>query len=368
MLASGQSPVYPAHIPPAELRTRCVGTGPFKLKEWRRGEFVEYVSNPDYFVKGRPYLDGLRYFIVSERGRQAARCRRGGWTCRSRRHARSHRRPAQGGGAAAGHHRGGQQTSPNLLVNTTRPPFSDVRVRRASTTRSTGARYPGGAAGRRRDGRGHAVAAARHVGSERARARALPGYGKAGGREAKAQAAPGRGGVHAGQSAQLEMHDAGHRLYLDLAAFVVSELKRVGVEATVKQVDTVQWYGDDHAQGFPARRQRQRLRHRRPDAIFYENYGCGSIRNYTGYCDELVSKLIEQQSQELDPKKRLALVRQILPSWRRPARAPPWAGRSTPSPLAARQQSRARTTGSTTGAGCTTSGSIGSASGASGPP
>jgi len=33
---------------PDELR----GHGPFKLKEWRKGEFVEYVKNPDYFVKG----------------------------------------------------------------------------------------------------------------------------------------------------------------------------------------------------------------------------------------------------------------------------------------------------------------------------
>jgi hypothetical protein len=30
MLASGYSPVYPAHVPP-EFRVRCVGTGPFKL-------------------------------------------------------------------------------------------------------------------------------------------------------------------------------------------------------------------------------------------------------------------------------------------------------------------------------------------------
>src|SRR5512143_1465815 len=48
MLASGQSPIYPAHVPLADQRSRCVGTGPFKFKEWRRGEYVEYVKNPDY--------------------------------------------------------------------------------------------------------------------------------------------------------------------------------------------------------------------------------------------------------------------------------------------------------------------------------
>src|SRR2546421_8370627 len=72
MLASGYSPIYAAHVPPAQYRTGCVGTGPFKLKEWKHGEYIDYVKNHDYFVKGRPYLDGLRYVIVKERGTRTA--------------------------------------------------------------------------------------------------------------------------------------------------------------------------------------------------------------------------------------------------------------------------------------------------------
>src|SRR5258706_9718984 len=72
MLASGYSPVYPAHVPPADLRQRCVGTGPFKLKEYARGQMVEMERNPDYFVPGRPYLDGIRYPIITERGTRLA--------------------------------------------------------------------------------------------------------------------------------------------------------------------------------------------------------------------------------------------------------------------------------------------------------
>src|SRR5712691_2456497 len=72
MLASGFTPIYAAHVPAASYRTGCVGTGPFRVKEWRKGEFVEYVKNTDYFVKGRPYLDGLRYLIIAERGTATA--------------------------------------------------------------------------------------------------------------------------------------------------------------------------------------------------------------------------------------------------------------------------------------------------------
>ena len=46
MFASGYSPVYPAHVPLAELRQRCVGTGPFRQKEYLRGQLIELERNP----------------------------------------------------------------------------------------------------------------------------------------------------------------------------------------------------------------------------------------------------------------------------------------------------------------------------------
>ena len=48
-----------------------------------------------------------------------------------------------------------------------------------------------------------------------------------------------------------------------------------------------------------------------PDQQFYENYACGSERNYTGYCNPEVDKLIDQQSIETDQEKRKQLVWEI---------------------------------------------------------
>ena len=38
-----------------------------------------------------------------------------------------------------------------------------------------------------------------------------------------------------------------------------------------------------------------------PDQQFFENYGCGSERNYTGYCNPALEKLFNQQSANRRP-------------------------------------------------------------------
>ena len=48
-----------------------------------------------------------------------------------------------------------------------------------------------------------------------------------------------------------------------------------------------------------------------PDAQFYENYVCGALRNYTGYCNKSVDALVVRQSRESDVNKRRQLVWQI---------------------------------------------------------
>ena len=45
-----------------------------------------------------------------------------------------------------------------------------------------------------------------------------------------------------------------------------------------------------------------------PDQQFFENYGCGSERNYTGYCNPELEKLFIEQSAMADQERRRALV------------------------------------------------------------
>src|SRR6516164_11496463 len=66
MLATGWSPIYPCHVPPAQMRLHPIGTGPFKFGEFRPNEIIKVARNPDYWKPGRPYLDGIDWRIIKD--------------------------------------------------------------------------------------------------------------------------------------------------------------------------------------------------------------------------------------------------------------------------------------------------------------
>ena len=72
---------------------------------------------------------------------------------------------------------------------------------------------------------------------------------------------------------------------------MVSELKQVGVEATLKQIETAQWHPMVARREFQIGANLTGLGVDDPDANFYEKYACGSSRNYGDYCNEEVARL-----------------------------------------------------------------------------
>ena len=313
MLASGYSPVLPAHVPLAEHRSRCIGTGPFKFKEWKRGQSVELVRNPDYFVKGRPYLDGVRYTVIVERGTRVAALQAGqidvaypGETTLSIAEQLQKSVPGMVFTETA------SNVSENLLLNTRKPPFDNLKVRRALSFAIDRRTYT------QTVHRGAAIVGAslapkpwgvwglldRDLGQ-------LPGYGGAAAGRAQARKLLAEAGFGPANPLRVELVTRAIAIYLDFAGFVVSDLKQVGVEATLKQIDTAQWHPMVTRREFQIGANLTGLGVDDPDANFYENFSCGSPRNYGDYCNEEVGRLIDRQSQEIDAQKRLALVWQI---------------------------------------------------------
>jgi peptide/nickel transport system substrate-binding protein len=313
MLASGYSPVYPAHVPPTDFRTKCVGTGPFKLKEWKKGESIEFVRNPDYWAEGRPYLDGIRYIIIQERGTRFAALQAGRLDISFPGEAtKPIADQLKASGVKLSYTLVGTNVNDNLIMNIKKPPFDNVKVRRAISMAIDRRAYA------KAVHQGGAIAGASLMpkphgfwGLLDKDMNKLPGYGKPAEDKARAKKLLTEAGYGPQNPLRTEMGTRAIAIYVDFASFVINELKQVGIEATLKQVETAQWHP------MVTRREYQMGANLTgggiddPDGTFYENFACGSPRNYTDYCDEQVMKMFDQQSQELDVKKRMALVAEV---------------------------------------------------------
>ena len=110
-----------------------IGTGPFVLKSYDKGVRVVFERNPDYFMKGLPYLDGVVIDITPDAAARVAVLRAG-----------KAELPHIWGWISPEEAKAVQKTNPELTLTpyliiglpyisfrTDQPPFNDVRVRRA---------------------------------------------------------------------------------------------------------------------------------------------------------------------------------------------------------------------------------------------
>ena len=313
MFASGYSPVFPAHVPVAELRQRCVGTGPFRQKEYLRGQLIELERNPSYFVPDRPYLDGIRYTIIRERGTRLAALQAGrvdAFLPLEMTKAMADAARAQAPSLVITEV--GQNGSDNVILNHKRAPFDNPAVRQAVNLALDRNAYVRSV---RQNG---AVTGAALMpkplgfwGLPDPELRALAGYRDPAKDKAEAKRLLAGAGHGPDKPLRVDLVTRTLPIYLDLASFVVDQLRLIGIEATLKQLDTAAWFPALSRRDFQIGANLTAGGFDDPDAYLFENYKCGSPRNYTDYCSEEMDRLIDQQSQELDRAKRLKLVADI---------------------------------------------------------
>jgi peptide/nickel transport system substrate-binding protein len=313
LLASGYSPIYPAHISPAQIRTRCVGTGPFRMKDYRRGEVLELEKNPDYFIKGRPYLDGIRYIMIKDRATRTAALQAGrvdiafpGETSKTIAETLRQTNPELVLIETT------QNVNDNILLNFTRPPFDNPKLRKAINLAIDRKAYvqavhQGGAQ----------VGAAMLPkpfgvwGLPAEEVAMLPGSGDPVKQKAEARQILAELGYGPQNPLRVTTSTRAIAIYVDFASFVIDQLKQVGIEATLEQVETGVWHPKVTRKDYDIAVNLTGIGPDDPDANFFENYKCGSPRNYSGYCNPEIDALILEQSQTQDVAKRLQLVHRI---------------------------------------------------------
>jgi peptide/nickel transport system substrate-binding protein len=311
LLASGFSPVYPCHVPPAEMRRRPIGTGPFKFVEFKPNESIRVARNPDYWKPGRPYLDGIEYKIIKN----------------------------QSTGALAFVAGEVDMTSPyflqvpvlndikdqapqvtctlvpsnvqrNVIINREAAPFNNPDLRRAVALTVDRRAFIDTLTQGKGDIGGALLAPPEGIwGMPADLMQQLPGYDPdVAKNRTEARKIMETSGYGAGNRLKLKVSTRNIPPYRDPAVILIDQLKKIYIDAELEPLDTTAWYPRVRRKDYAIGANLTGNGIDDPDQAFYENYACGSESNYDGYCNPEIDKLFDQQSMEADQDKRRKLV------------------------------------------------------------
>ncbi|MBI4081007.1 MAG: peptide ABC transporter substrate-binding protein [Candidatus Lambdaproteobacteria bacterium] len=313
LLAAGHSVVYPAHVPLADLRTGAMGTGPFKLKRLDPEKSIDLERNPDYWFKNRPYLDGVRYVIIRNRGSRTAALQANQadlsfpYDITDAIH-----QQLSAAVPTLVMDKNSSNVSSNLLMNTSKPPFNDVRLRRVAALALDRQALIKGAF------KGLGVAGGAMLpqplgvwGLSAEDLRQVPGMGDPAQEREKARAIMRELGYGPGNPLRITVSTRAVSSYVDVAIWVVEQLQHVWIDATLEQVESGRWNGQRSRMEYTLAANLTGAAADEPDVVFFEGYACDSPRNYSRYCNRALEQKFVEQSAEMDPAKRLKLVHEI---------------------------------------------------------
>lgn len=288
-----------------------IGTGPFVLKSYDKGVRVVWERNPDYFMKGHPYLDGVEMQITRDASARVSLLRAGrvemghiwGWSS------------VEDGKSL-------QKTNPEMVViptqvigqgyiymRTDQPPFNDVRVRRAislaidrqgwneALLAGEGCVDSGPVPCAMKDWKLDAAKL------EPARAKYLVGHDPAEARKLLAEAGLGKGFTTPA------FHWPGYappwRNWYELA---VDNLSKIGITAELKPEE----YGKYISTTYLGQYEKMAIGPVTPftevDDFLFGGFFPGQPNNRSHVDDPELSKMLQAQRRELDPARRKAII------------------------------------------------------------
>ena len=314
LLASGYTPVYPCHVTPAEMRTHPIGTGPFKFVEFKTNESIKLARNPDYWKKGRPYLDGIEFTIIPNRSTAVLAFIAGKFdmtfptevTIPLVKDVKK-----QAPQAICEVHP--TNVSTNLIINRDSPPFNNPDVRMAMAMSLDRKAFIDIMFEGHADVGGTMLPPPQGVwGLPKDVLQTIPGYGPdvKKSRDA-ARKLMEKAGFGPDKRLKVKISTRNIPVYRDPAVILIDQLKEIYIDGELDVVETANWFPkvarNDYAVGLNLTGNAVDD----PDQSFYENYSCGSERNYTKYCNKDLEKAFDAQSMESDPAKRKKMVWEI---------------------------------------------------------
>jgi peptide/nickel transport system substrate-binding protein len=314
LLASGYTPVYPCHVSAADMRTRPVGTGPFKFVEFKANESIKLTRNPDYWKKDRPFLDGIEFTIIANRSTAILGFLAGKFdmtfpTEVSIPLLKDVKTQAPNAVCVVAPN----NVSTNIIVNSSSPPFDSLDIRRALALALDRKPFISILFEGQADIGGTMLPAPAGLWAmPKEMLETIPGYGPdVNANREQARKLMQKAGYGPDKHLTVKVSTRNIPVYRDPAVILIDQLKSIYIDADLDVVETANWFPKvarkDYALGLNLTGNAVDD----PDQSFYENYSCKSERNYTNYCNADIEKMFDEQSQETDIAKRKKLVWEI---------------------------------------------------------
>lgn len=314
LLASGYSPVYPCHVAPKKMRTHPIGTGPFKFVALKQNESVKFIKNQDYWKKDRPYLDAIEYTIIKSRSTRVLAFIAGKFdmTFNSDVTIPLLKDVKSQAPNAVCQLRTTNVTT-NLIVNQFKPPFDNADVRKAMVLSIDRAAFI------KILGHGQFIQSGAMLpppngvwGMPPEFLKTVAGYNPdvKGNREEARKIMKGLG-YGPDNKLTVKVSTRNIAIYRDAAVILIDHLKEIYIDAVLETVETSNWHAKVARKDYMIGLNLTGIGVDDPDAMFYENFSCGSQRNYTGYCKPEMEKLFDKQSMMDSGEERMKLVWEI---------------------------------------------------------
>jgi len=316
-LASPFNFIYKADILAKDMRwyeKNILGSGPFKFVEHVAGSHWVGKRNEDFYIKGRPFLDGYRITYIKDTAARLAAIRSGRVMSEFRFFGPSQRDDVVN---ALGNKIRVQETPLTftmiVLLNSKKKPFDDVRVRRAMTLaldRWEGAKYLSKISNMK------AVGGLLRPGSEFAMSESqlvqLAGYSKnveASRKEARRLLK--EAGIPEGFSFEVKNRPPA-KDYETAAIWLIDQWRHIGLNARQKMQDLGTTHKDLRVGNYDVGLGGISDFVDEPDLQFIHFTSADkSVLNYGQYIDRVLDELYLKQSMAMDPEERKKLCHQF---------------------------------------------------------
>jgi len=288
-----------------EVSPKLIGTGPFKLKSYQRSNVLELEKNPAYHVPGRPYLDGVKSFILPDLNTRLTNFLAGQYQLiYGEIRPDDQKRMREELGNKVETPSVNSYTRDYVFMNARRKPYDDIRVRQAISLALD------------RDAAIQVVwqgAAQRGAYMAPKGAWALPdgdlrkyeGYDKPNIEKAKQLL------QQAGVQTPLEASATTRTDFKDMAEFIKDQLSKIGIIVKLTLADTATAQPVLQRGDFDIGPWTVSINIDDPDAVFSEVSTSNAVRNWSQVKDPQIDALFEKQSQILDQNERKKVVQDL---------------------------------------------------------